>query len=422
MPDETATLPAAEPLTFQPFADIKDDAVLKEHTARSAKLQDTEPEPKGYEPMTLASLKKLAEKTPGGEKVDPPAPAEPEKPKVEPVKEAAAKSDITDETTDDELNKRIEDASKGMSKSAREHLKQSNFDARESKRQAKAALAEAAAVRAELEAAKKTAPDSDAVQSLQKEREALQKRIDEQESELAGSRVEKTQMFKNEIAKPMSEIEAQFKEFSSDYDVAAEDLIELASLKGRAQDSRFEDVTADWPKRKADKLAGLLDDHAKLQEKRNEVLAKAKDIYNNTLAQEREQRDLAAAKNASERKTAIPKVWDESVLAAAPFLKDTADKELAERVNSVRSFVDAADDKWFYEQPVAERVRLTAQAAAFPLAVRQLEAANAEIARLKRHNGELKGATPSAGGDPAAREKRAETPATGTAWNPFGKR
>jgi hypothetical protein len=115
-------------------------------------------------------------------------------------------------------------------------------------------------------------------------------------------------------------------------------------------------------------------------------------------------------------------VWDESVLAAAPFLKDTADKELAERVKSVRSFVDAADDKWFSDQPVAERVRLTAQAAAFPLAVRQLEAANAEIARLKRHNGELKGATPSAGGDPAARERRAEVTPTGTAWNPFSKR
>ena len=28
-------------------------------------------------------------------------------------------------------------------------------------------------------------------------------------------------------------------------------------------------------------------------------------------------------------------------LAAAPFLKDTADKELAERVNSVRSFVES---------------------------------------------------------------------------------
>lgn len=39
MPTETATLPVAEPLTFQPFAEIKDDAVLKEHTARSAKLK-----------------------------------------------------------------------------------------------------------------------------------------------------------------------------------------------------------------------------------------------------------------------------------------------------------------------------------------------------------------------------------------------
>lgn len=219
MPTETATLPVAEPLTFQPFAEIKDDAVLKEHTARSVKLQDPDPAPSNYEPMTLANLKKLAEKTPGGEKVEPPEATEPEKPKIEPAKEVAAKPEITDETTDDELNKRIEDASKGMSKSAREHLKQSNFDARESKRQAKAALAEAAAIRAELEAAKKTAPDSDAVQSLQKEREALQKRIDEQESELAGSRVEKTQMFKNEIAKPMSEIEAQFKEFSADYEI-----------------------------------------------------------------------------------------------------------------------------------------------------------------------------------------------------------
>ncbi len=338
-------------------------------------------------------------------------------PKKEEPKAVEAKP-ITEETTDTEIESQIDPK---LPKNVREHLKLTNFAAREAKRAVKAAQAELEAARTELAKTKGQAPDSDATQAVQKELEAARKRIEEQETELAGSRVEKTQMFKKEVGEPLEALEKQFKKFSSEYEVAPEELMGLTNLKGRAQDAKFEEITADWGKRKADRLAELLAQHEGLMDKRSEVLGRAKQTYDSVVAQEREARDLEQARITSERKAVLPDIWEKAVVAAVPTLKDV-NGDLGEQIKGIQSFIQQADDQWFAKQPVADRVRLTAQAAALPVVVKHYEGriadTSAKLAAAEKQIAELTGATPSAGGGIVKKETPVPPEEQGE-WKPW---
>jgi hypothetical protein len=351
---------------------------------------------------------------------------ESEKPKVAEVKAEEAKpSEITHETTDEELNKKVDTEAKqlGLTKAARVHLANASFATREAKRQIQQQTAplqaELETTKAELAKLKEKAPDSDATQAIQKQLEAAQKRIEEQETELAGSRVEKTQMFRKEVGEPMQAIEAKFKKLSADYDIPPEDIIQLTALKGRAQDAKFDEVTLDWGASKSKRLADLLEQHSELMEKKAEVLGRAKQTYDSVVAQEREARDVEQARVASERNAALPDVWDKSIVAAIPTLKGV-NGELGEQIKGTQGFIAQADDQWFLKQPVAERVRLTAQAAAFPVVVKHYEGRISEMAAkladAEKQVKELTAATPGAAGSGAVKQEQSADPAGKQAW------
>ncbi len=311
---------------------------------------------------------------------------------------------IGDETSDADIEKHVLQNANGMSPQQLKRFKELTYETRAQKRDLKArdaALAERETKLKELES-RPPVKDEESLSVLQKEREALQKKLEEKEIALAGTDVKQTERYKSEIAIPMADMEGKFRKFAEDYEVSPEDLIELSSLRGKKRDAKFEELTLDMSAFAAGELRDMIKGHAELLEKQHEIVSNGKKTYDTWLAQEREQRTLYKAQIAGERIAAVPKVWDEAVLAAVPAFKDAKDGELAASLKSTRDFISQADDDWFSKQPVADRARLTAQAAAFPVLVKHHEsertALTGKIAELEAHITALKGSKPNLGG------------------------
>lgn len=312
----------------------------------------------------------------------------------------AAKSDtpITAESTDADLEKNVADATRDMDPGRVKAFRSLTFENRAQKRELKQ-VAEMKAKIAELES-RAPVKDESAVAALQKKLESLEMEKQRYETELGGVNIKKTQMWRDEVETPRAEVLEGFKEFAEFYQVPAESIIEVAALKGTEQDDAFDNLTAGWAKRKVDRLGELLDKHSAIAKKGASLEAGGKQRYDAWIAQQKEQEALSRAKAATERSEALSKVWSESVESVVPFLKEKeGNAEWNESLGKTRNFVNQADDAWFLKQPVAERVRLTAQAAAYPMVVEhyrsELAAQLAEVGRLTSLVKEMRGASPS---------------------------
>jgi hypothetical protein len=348
---------------------------------------------------------------------------EAEKPKVEEVKAV----EITHETSDEDLNKKVDAEAKqyGLSKAAKVHLANMSFAAREAKRQIKQQTeplqTELETTKAELAKFKDKAPNSDATQAIQKKLEEAQRRIDEQETELGAANIKKTKLYVDEVATPMKELTDEFKALAADREVTADALIELANMKGLAKDAKFDELTEGWSGIAVGELTDLLKRHGKLIRHQTQLEAGGKQRYDAWLVQQREAGDVEKAKAASERAAVLPTIWEKAVLSAVPSLKDV-NGELGEKIKAVQSFIQQADGNWLPKQTAYDQARVFAQAGAFPVVVTHYEARLAEsaakLADAEKQIKELTGAIPGAAGSGVVKQEQAGGDTAGkAAWD-----
>lgn len=410
--------PVQEPLTTQPFANLD---VAAEQVGIPPK--PAEPEEGGF---TLKNMKAKMDAA------NQPKPADPEsaiaKSAVEqtpkptaPDPKAEKPIEITDLTSDDDLNKHVESQTKGKSKADREWFQHNAFKTREAKRQGAQAAKELDTAKSELTKLKANAADGEVSQTLQKKLDAAQKRIEDQEVKLAAVNLMETEMFKNDIALPKSKIIEDFKQLAADYTVDPEELIGLAGLRGRALDDKVEELAVNLGTRGAQRLNSLLDRIADVNAKESAMTKNAKASYDAYLANTKASRDEQLAKLISERNEALPKVWEEKIVKSAPFLKEVdGDADWNKKLAEAKTFLNVADRNWLEKQDTTTTTEFAARAAVHPLLLARVTHLEAELARLRQHNGELRGVTPGVDGGAAERQPAVEETKPGT-WNPVAK-
>lgn len=319
-------------------------------------------------------------------------------PAVEAKVEKAQDAWITAETTDEEITSRAA-ANKNLTAAQLKAFKELSFDSRENKRN----LKEIAALREKIKTAENNG-STETLAALQKEREALAKRIDEQETELAATRYRKTQAYQNEIAKPMQEIGKEFHKKEQDWGIAEGAIEKAASLRGKARSEALSELTVEMDDFEKSELYGLVKRYAELAQKDCELEAMGRDRWNQWQAEQQERQQQEAAARKAEFAGAIKKTWEEKMMKALPFLEKTEDPELKAAVEKGRQFAETAEFQRFDPEGQAEILH---RAALFPAVLSELRRLEAEVIKLSGHNRALKGAAPNgesrvSGGVPAS--------------------
>lgn len=373
------------------IAEFTDTNITAESIAEH-KEQNMFPVGETFEQKLEQFKQDMAKPVDAPEKIAEPAKAEPKtEAKPESKKPEFA---ITDETPDEDLDKHIAESVKGPT--AKDAFKHKTYELREARRQAKNLAADKEEMTKQLEALKANSANGDAAQALQKELEAAKARLTEQETELAATRYEATEEFQNTIGKPLKQLEAALQSVATDFEIDPVELSEAANLKGKARGQKLAELALEMSDYDRTKFYSTVDKYTELKAQAAISSTEAKARYDALMQNRRQSDELKAAEAASKIAEHRPKVW-EKLSAQAEFLKDAA-PEVATKVADARKFAENAD---FTQQPIEAQVEIMQRAAVWPVALAQIQRLTQEKAMLETRLGELRGATPRAGGDPS---------------------
>lgn len=328
-----------------------------------------------FEPSWFSALDKALEADAAGDK--PAEEVKEEKPAETKTEEKPA--DPTDESNDDETVK-------SMTATAGAKFKEIKAEAKA----ARARVAELEAKLAQVESAPK--PDTVEVEKLQAAITEKEAKLSEYEKELAISRFEATEEYKESVVAPMAAIIGVVEDLAKEYEISEKSLLNILEESDRKkQGQMIAEIASNFTERDRISLYNLGDDYAAVMDQRETLRSKASEA----LAAREKAKQSEAARLAEESKKAwsasTKTVW-EQFKAKVPLPEDA--QERAKIESEVVAQVAAVD---FDKLSNDHKAFAAYSGAVLPQVVKMNKALSTEIAELKAALQKYQSATPGAG-------------------------
>lgn len=364
MPDSTPA-PEAQPAIEQPTT----ETTQNDNTVGST----SEPQ-SDYEPSWFSALDKAFEEAESSEK----SPAE--------AGTQEEPEDNSGNTEEPEPQDKADDETKSMTANAGARFKEIKAEAKA----ARARVAELEAKLSQLESVKSSdSADPEALKSALSEKES---KISEYERELAISRFEATQEYKESVVAPMAAILGVVEDLAKEYEISEKAVLSvLEEPDHKRQGELISDIASNFSERDRFSLYQLGDDYAAVIEQRDTLRARASEA----LAAREKAAQLQEASKAEESR----KAWGNSV------------KSVWETFKSKVPLPDAPEDRAKFESQVMSQVanvnfdKLSDDHKAFaaysgavlPEVLKRNKSLSSEVSELKTALKKYQKATPGAG-------------------------
>jgi hypothetical protein len=315
-----------------------------------------------------------------------------------PVQEAATtKSSEPTQTTDSKTQAAVQDEedsraeadikreTSSMSAAHRAAFTKLRYEARDLKRQLKAAAEakEAAATPAQ------NAEASADIERLRTEYDAMKARVAEFEQDAYVTRLESTEKYKTEVAQPRDQVAQAVGEISKRYEAIDPESIIMAVRSGDAE--RVSRVTADMSEFDRYRFYNLVDQFHGINGREEAMRANAKETIESSYRAQREREEAKASEEKEAWSKSLDSVWsqlEEEFPVLAPV---DGDEDWNSKVSAVKNF--ATPDR-FSALTVKERAETLYRAAAFPVLVAELESAVEEMKSAQEKLSRYESATP----------------------------
>lgn len=339
------------------------------------------------EPSFIASALSAIEEAKG----DPSSPQEQQpvsQPEESPQEPDQPKSEAAEPPSDEEDAKAEADIKRetaNMPASQRAAFTKLRYEARDLKRQLKAAT-EA------KEQATTTSEDSEAsaeLARLKSEYDAMKERVSKYESEAYVTRLESSELYQKEVVAPRESVAEAVSKIAQRYDDIDQDAVVAAVRSG--DPDRVSRVTADMSDFDRFNFYNHVTRYHEINQREESLRANSKDTLDNYYRTQREQEQARAAEQGAAWESSVSEVWnrmEEDFPVLAPVEGDT---DWNERIDLVKSF--ATPDR-YSKLTVREQAEAMHRAAAFPVLVTELEAALDELKSAHEKLAKYESATP----------------------------
>lgn len=303
--------------------------------------------------------------------------------------ETKTASSINDED-DAKAEADIKRETANMSASHRAAFTKLRYEARDLKRQLKAATEAKEQASGETQKAEANVE----LERVKAEYEAMKARVGEFEKESFASRVEMSQKFKKEVEEPKNAVASAVSEIAKRYaDIDPESII-LAVRYGDTE--RVSRITADMSEFDRFRFYGLVDQYQQISRAEESLRANAREVIEQQARQQREREELAESERKSAWESAVPSAWakiEEDFPVLSPV---DGDEDWNGKLETVKSF---AKPGRFEALTVREQAEALYRAAAFPVLVAELETTVEELKAAQERLSKFDGATPEVQSD-----------------------
>lgn len=348
----------------------------------------------GGEPSFISSaLSALSEAT-GGSSAPAPEPKEsgssptPEPPQSPSQAQEPAKPDDKQNTPDDDDAKAEADIKRetaNMPASQRAAFTKLRYEARDLKRQLKAAMEEKSKAQTPAENSEANAE----LERLRAEYDSMKEKVSKYESEAFVTRLESSELYQKEVTAPREAVANAISDIAKRYSDIDQDAVVAAVRSG--DPDRVSRVTADMSEFDRFNFYNHVTRYHDINRHEEHLRANSKDTLENYHRSQREQEQARAAEEKSAWEKSVGDVWkqlEEDFPVLAPV---EGDDDWNQKLETVKSF--ATPDR-FQKLTVRERAEALHRAAAFPVLVTELEAALDELKSAQEKLSKYESATP----------------------------
>lgn len=342
------------------------------------------------EPSFISSaLSALSEATGASETHDAPETPSDSTPPVEPQNEQPQEQQEQSPSATDEEDAKAEADIKretaNMPASQRAAFTKLRYEARDLKRQLKAAMEEKASAQTPAENSEASAE----LERLRAEYDSMKEKVSKYESEAFVTRLESSELYQKEVLAPRESVADAISSIAKRYPDVDQDAVVAAVRSG--DPDRVSRVTADMSDYDRFNFYNHVTRYHDISRHEESLRANSKDSLENYYRTQREQEQSRAAEQKSAWEKSIGDVWkqmEEDFPVLAPV---DGDPDWNEKIDLVKSF--ATPDR-FEKLTVRERAEALHRAAAFPVLVSELEAALDELRSAHERLGKFESATP----------------------------
>lgn len=362
MPTETPeapSAPASSGSSGEPSFISSALSALQEATGPSPETKSSEPAP---EPSQTAPA----------EAPDKSAPAQEQNKPLDDEDDAKADADIKRETAN-------------MPASQRAAFTKLRYEARDLKRQLKAAMEEKSSAQTPAESSEANVE----LERLRAEYDSMKERVSKYESEAFVTRLESSELYQKEVVAPREAVADAISGIAKRYPDVDQDAV-IAAVRSGDPD-RVSRVTADMSDFDRFNFYNHVTRYHDINRHEEGLRSNSKDTLENHYRTQREQEQSRAAEEKTVWDNSIGDVWkqmEEDFPVLAPV---EGDKDWNEKIELVKSF--STPDR-FQKLTVRERAEALHRAAAFPVLVSELEAALDELRSAHDKLSKYENATP----------------------------
>ena len=306
------------------------------------------------------------------------------KPAEPPQAPQAQSSDNTDEE-DARAEADIRRETANMPASQRAAFTKLRYEARDLKRQLKAASEEKQAAQTPSENVEANAE----LERLRSEYDSMKSRMAEYEKEAYVTRLESTEVFQKEITQPRETVATAISDIAKRYAEIDQDAVVAAVRSGDPE--RVSRVTADMSEFDRYRFYQHVEKYHEINSKESSLRENSKESLENIYRSQREQQQTRMAEERGQWDKSISDVWKQ-LEDDFPVLSNVdGDEDWNKKMETVRNF--ATPDR-FEKLTVRERAEALHRAAAFPVLVTELEAALEELKASQEKLSKYDSATP----------------------------
>ena len=259
------------------------------------------------------------------------------------------------------------------------------YEARDLKRQLKAATEEKQAAQTPAENVEANAE----LERLRSDYEAMKSKMADYEKEAYVTRLEATEVFQKEITQPRESVATAISDIAKRYAEIDQDAVVAAVRSGDPE--RVSRVTADMSEYDRYRFYQHVEKYHEINSKESSLRENSKESLENIYRSQREQQQTRMAEERGQWEKSISDVWKQ-LEDDFPVLSNVdGDEDWNKKMETVRSF--ATPDR-FEKLTVRERAEALHRAAAFPVLVTELEAALEELKSSQEKLSKYDSATP----------------------------
>lgn len=309
------------------------------------------------------------------------APSEPSKPAEAPKSPEPQAPDDDDAKADADIKRETAN----MPASQRAAFTKLRYEARDLKRQLKAAMEEKSSAQTPAESSEANVE----LERLRAEYDSMKERVSKYESEAFVTRLESSELYQKEVVAPREAVADAISGIAKRYPDVDQDAV-IAAVRSGDPD-RVSRVTADMSDFDRFNFYNHVTRYHDINRHEESLRSNSKDTLENHYRTQREQEQARAAEEKTVWDNSIGDVWkqmEEDFPVLAPV---EGDKDWNEKIELVKSF--STPDR-FQKLTVRERAEALHRAAAFPVLVSELEAALDELRSAHDKLSKYENATP----------------------------